>query len=71
MAVPKSRLEYLRKINFLTQTEVANSLDITQSHYNKIERGDRGLTLKMAAKLKTLFNVDHIDDLLDELAAVC
>jgi Predicted transcriptional regulators len=70
MAKPKSRLEYLRKINFMTQAEVAAALAITQSHYNKIERGDRGLSMNMARKLKALFKVDYIDDLLDEHVAV-
>lgn len=66
MAQPKSKLEYLRKINFLTQGEVAELLGVTQSYYHKIERGKRDLTLQLAKKLKRIFNVKHIDDLLDE-----
>jgi putative transcriptional regulator len=66
MAKPKSRLEYLRKINFLTQAEVAELLGITPSHYNKVERGDRGLSLNMAKKLKEVFNVNYIDELIEE-----
>lgn len=70
MAKPKSKLEYLRKINFLTQAEVAVEIEVTQSHYNKIERGERGLSLNMARKLKPLFKVEHIEDLLEEAANV-
>lgn len=66
MAKPKSKLEYLRKINFLTQAEVSASLGITESHYNKIERGVRGLSLNMAIRLKAIFKVDHIEELLVE-----
>lgn len=66
MAMPKSRLEYLRKINFLTQSEVATCLGITQSHYHKIERGSRAMSIDMAQRLKTVFNVSHIEDLLEE-----
>ena len=66
MAKPKSKLEYHRKINFMTQAEVAEALGITQSHYHKIERGMRGLSLDMARRLKVLFNVSCIDELLEE-----
>jgi DNA-binding XRE family transcriptional regulator len=66
MAQPKSKLEYLRKINFFTQAEVAEQLGVTQSYYHKVERGKRDLTLKLAKRLKDLFKVSSIDDLLDE-----
>lgn len=68
MAKPKSRLEYLRKINFLTQAEVAEMLGVTMSHYNKIERGIRGMSLENAKKLKEIFKVSCIDELLEEVS---
>lgn len=66
MPKPKTKLEYLRKVNFLTQQEVAQHLGVTPSHYHKIEHGVRGLSLPMAQKLKGIFNVEHIEDLLDQ-----
>lgn len=68
MAQPKTKLEYLRKINFMTQNEVAVCLGITQSYYQKIERGARELPMNMARKLKVLFKVSSIDELLDDMS---
>lgn len=66
MAKPKSKLAQLRRINFLSQKEVAELLNITPMHYSKIERGERGLSLDNAKKLKEIFNVPYIDDLLND-----
>lgn len=66
MAKPKTKLEEIRRKNFLTQAEVAKQLSMTQSHYNKIENGLRGLSLDVAKKLKKIFGLTYIDDLLDE-----
>ena len=66
MAKPKSRLEYLRKINFLSQKEVAENLGISQQLYFKIETGKIRLTVETAAKLKVIFKLNCIDELLEE-----
>lgn len=65
MAKPKSKLAQLRRINFFSQREVAEYLGMTQMSYSKIERGERGLSLENAKKLKALFKTSCIDDLLD------
>lgn len=67
MAKPKNKLEYLRKINFLSQKEVAELLGISQQFYNKIEHGNSRLSMDVAKKLKTIFKVATIDELLDEV----
>lgn len=66
MAKPKSKLEQLRRINFMSQGEVASHLGMTQNSYSKIERGERGLSLTNAIKLKKLFNANCIDELLED-----
>ncbi|MFK7695679.1 helix-turn-helix transcriptional regulator [Paenibacillus sp. HJGM_3] len=66
MAAPKSRLEYLRKINFFSQKEVADALGMSQQFYYKIESGKARLTIDVAQKLKNLYKLDRIDDLISE-----
>lgn len=70
MAKPKNKLEELRRINFLSQREVAEKLGVTQNSYSLVERGERGLTLEKAMKLKEIFQVQYIDDLFDKECAV-
>lgn len=41
MPKPSTRLEYLRKINFLSQKEVAEALGMSQQFYFKIEKVSR------------------------------
>lgn len=66
MAAPKNRLEFLRKSNFLSQKEVAEKIGMSQQFYNKIETGKARLTVDIAKKLKSVYNLSCIDDLLDE-----
>lgn len=66
MAKPKSKLAQLRIMSFMTQEEVADILGMTAMNYSKIERGVRGLSIKNAMKLKSIFKVDYIEDLLDD-----
>lgn len=66
MAKPKNRLEYLRKINFLSQLEVAELLGMSQQFYNKIENGKARLTMDIAKKLKAVYKLEHLDELIDE-----
>ena len=69
MAKPRSKIGQLRVVNFLTQKDVADYLGINQMSYSKIERGERGLSLENAKKLKVLFKVSYIEDLFDESEA--
>ena len=69
MAKPKSNLEKYRRINFLSQGEVASYLGMNLNSYSKIERGERGLSLTNARKLKQLFKVNSIDELLEDEAS--
>lgn len=66
MAQPKTRLERLRKLNFLSQKEVAESLGVSQQFYHKIETGKARLTIEIAKSLKEIFNLETIDQLIDE-----
>lgn len=68
MRKPIKRLEYLRRVNFYSQADVAKALGISQSAYFKIEHGKSKLTVDHALKLKTLFKVERIDDLLEEVS---
>lgn len=64
----KSKVAYLRRIKFLTQKQVAQELDMSQQYYCKLEKNPDNLTLGMAMKLKAIFNVDHIDDLVGDVS---
>jgi len=58
-------LQKLRKERKLSQSEVADILDITRQTYSKIEKGDNDLTLGQAIKLADYFDVsvsEFIDD---------
>jgi transcriptional regulator with XRE-family HTH domain len=69
MATPKTKLEMIRRQNFLSQKEVADQLDMTSVNYSKIERGERRLTVDVAKQLVQVFNLNYIDDLLDDAKA--
>ncbi len=66
MAQPKNKIEALRRTNFLSQREVAEYLGMSYPGYAKIETGQRGMSIDIAKKLKTLFKVSCIDELLDD-----
>lgn len=68
MGIPKSKIEYYRRINFLTQKEVAKYCGISQQYYNKIENGNCRLSIEIALKLRQLFKLSSIDELLGEVA---
>lgn len=67
MAQPKTRIEYLRKINFLSQKEVAQLLEMSQQNYGKLEKRPEKFPLGVAVQLKSILKVDRIDDLLGEV----
>lgn len=48
-----------RKEKGMTQLEVANQLDISESYYNYIENGDRQkkMDVALAAKLSVVFGI--------------
>ncbi|MBB6694372.1 helix-turn-helix transcriptional regulator [Cohnella xylanilytica] len=68
MAKPKTKIEYLRKINFLSQKEVADTLGMSQQYYGRLEKRPEKLSLGVALELKALLKVNHIDDLLGEVS---
>ncbi|OKP91377.1 helix-turn-helix transcriptional regulator [Paenibacillus sp. P32E] len=68
MAQPKTKLERLRKTNFLSQKEVAEELGVSQQFYHKIESGKSRLNIEMARTLKEIFHLGTIDELLDEVS---
>ncbi|AIQ19575.1 hypothetical protein H70357_24845 [Paenibacillus sp. FSL H7-0357] len=68
MAQPKTRVEYLRKINFLSQKEVAEKLGVSQQFYHKIEKGTSKINLDMADSLKVIFNLTCIEELLRDVS---
>ncbi|WP_339182912.1 helix-turn-helix transcriptional regulator [Paenibacillus sp. FSL R5-0490] len=68
MPKPSTRLEYLRKINFLSQKEVAEALGMSQQFYFKIEKGKSKLTIETADSLKDIFKLSCIDELLREVS---
>ncbi|CAM4407256.1 helix-turn-helix domain-containing protein [Paenibacillus xylanexedens] len=69
MATPKTKLEMIRRQMFLSQKEVAEQLDMSSVNYSKIERGERRLTVDVAKQLVQVFNLNYIDDLLDDAKA--
>lgn len=63
----RNKITYLRLRNILSQKEVAENLGISQVYYCKLEKHPEKISLGMAYKLKKLFKVDMIDELLDEV----
>lgn len=61
-----SRIRLLRIYKELTQENVAEMLNYTQSAYSKIERGERQISLAMLDKIATEFDID-----LTRLIAYC
>lgn len=51
------KLKELRKEKNITQTDIANALNITQKSYSFYERGEREPNLKMLIDLSNFFNV--------------
>lgn len=58
--LPKA-LKKLRQSHSLNQTQMATKLEISQSYYAEIEKGNKGLTVKkineFIAKVSTVFNL--------------
>lgn len=58
------RLKYYRKLNHLTQVELADKLDITQSQVYRHEKGLQTIAMSMIQKYANFFNVS-ISELID------
>lgn len=61
-----NRLRTLRINSNLTQENIADALEITQSAYSKIERGERKLSMQHLKKMCVLFNLE-----LEHITAYC
>lgn len=56
-AIIKDRLKYVRKLNNVSQSEVANAVGITKSAYSNYEQGTREPSLFILVKLCNYFSV--------------
>ena len=63
-----SRIKQLRLERHLTQQVVADMLEIDQSDYSKIERGERGVSYEVCKRMALVFDtsMDYISGLTDE-----
>lgn len=57
------RVRLLRDERGLTQTELGERLDLTQSNISAIERGDRGVTIHQAVRIARALRIS-VDELL-------
>ena len=55
------KLRKLREQSNLSQLEIANELDISQSAYNKWETGQSKPTLKNLKKLAIIFDIEFLE----------
>ena len=63
-----SRIKQLRLEKRLTQQVVADMLEIDQSDYSKIERGERGISYEVCKRMALVFDtsMDYISELTDD-----
>ena len=59
-------LKFYRKQNKLTQEKMAQRLNITRGHYNRIENGQQEPTIKMLKKISRIINISYIELLKEE-----
>lgn len=57
----RRHLKEIRKMQKLTQLEVAKLVNIERSYYTKIERGQRNVPDDIALKLKEVLNYSNDD----------
>ena len=64
-----NNIKRLREDKELRQKEVANALDIGYSNYNKIENGNREISVKELQRLAQFYNIsiDQVINLDDDL----
>ena len=53
-----NRLRELRENIHATQQELADALEISYSHYTRVEEGRRGMSLKMLYRLVDYYDTD-------------
>lgn len=53
-----SNLREMREAKKVTQLQVVEALDVSYTHYAKIEEGIRGMSLQMLFKLMAYFDTD-------------
>lgn len=53
-----NKLRELREAKKVTQLQEVEALDVSYTHYAKIEEGMRGMSLQMLFKLMTYFETD-------------
>lgn len=63
-----NNIKKLRKINHMTQAEVAEKLSLDTQYYAQLERGERNFTIEKIAMLCEIFNVG-IEKIIDVYAA--
>lgn len=51
----REKLKAVRKINRLTQADVAKNIEISRTFYTRLELGTRDPSIKTAKKLEILF----------------
>ncbi|MBG9788532.1 hypothetical protein ABD74_13070 [Brevibacillus laterosporus] len=59
------KLQYYRKKKGLSQNDMALKLGMSVHGYRKYEQGIRRMSLETAFKIKTILQVDHIEDFLE------
>ncbi len=52
-----ARLRYIRRLSGLTQSEMAEILEVTLSHYSKVESGKRNLSSELLDRVSEFCNV--------------
>ncbi|MFV0516600.1 MAG: helix-turn-helix transcriptional regulator [Aminipila sp.] len=62
----REKLKEKRIINKYTQAELAGILEISRTHYCKIEKGIRNPTLSIAIKIKRTLKYNN-DDLFEDI----
>lgn len=53
----RKRLKEIRKMNKLTQEDIAKDINISRTFYTRLELGTRNPSIKTAKKLEILFNI--------------
>lgn len=61
-----NKMRILRMTRKLSQKDMAGLLGITQAYYGKLERNPGNISLDVAVKIKKIFGIEHVDELMDE-----
>lgn len=66
MRTPRNKLTFYRLSNIMSQEDVARKLGISQAYYGRLERNPNNINVGMAKQLKSIFNVENMDDLFSD-----